>query len=255
MRRFLLLFFLVTIGLSVLFLKWIDVAFSRKTFAENLGATPQYWSHRGLGENLQANTIPAFEAARNKGAEGIEIDIFYDEQLHALVVSHDYPYTKYNDTIQRLTDFISRFKDSTYYWLDFKNLTLSNAGKVAGMLNPLLDSFGIRSKVFVESAEAMALGNLARKNIHSLYWVQYNRSNFILKWLKLHYLKFRLLSAPYSGITTAYEFYDDDFRENFRQVPTFVFHPTDTMAINKLTGYDGLEVVLTDGWFIKRHMP
>ena len=255
MRRFLLLFFLVIIGLSILFLKWVDVAFSRKSFAENLGATPQYWSHRGLGENLQPNTIAAFESARSKGAEGLEIDIFYDEKLNTLVVSHDYPYTKYNDTIQKLPDFFSRFRDSTHYWLDFKNLSLSNATKVSAILNPLLDSFGIRSMVFVESAEAMALGNLARKDIRSLYWVQYNRDNFLVKWLKLHYLKFRLLSAPYSGITTAYEFYDDDFRDNFGHVPTFVFHPPDSTAVNKISTNDGLEVVLTDGWFIKRHMP
>jgi glycerophosphoryl diester phosphodiesterase len=56
---------------------------------------PRVWAHRGDSAHAPENTLLAFDQARAKGADGIELDVCFDGDKN-VVVFHD-------DTLERLT--------------------------------------------------------------------------------------------------------------------------------------------------------
>lgn len=61
---------------------------------------PRVWAHRGDSANLPENTMAAFEQARDRGADGLELDVRFDGDGQ-VVVFHD-------EELQRLTGQVGR---------------------------------------------------------------------------------------------------------------------------------------------------
>jgi hypothetical protein len=126
---------------------------------------PREWAHRGgIHDGLQENTPPAFLKSIENGFRGFEMDIYFD--AGRFVVSHDLPYALYNGTILTLSALLAELPTPSeyFYWLDFKNLKVSNRAAAAAELDRVLQEAGVSMKhVVVEAAREgpmVALGAL-----------------------------------------------------------------------------------------------
>jgi hypothetical protein len=206
----------------------------------------QIWSHRGYTERWPHNSLPAFREALALGADGLEMDIFWDDKLGTFVVSHDAPYIKpfgHLLTLQEVFDSLP--VRETNIWLDLKNLDRSNAKKVTETLNGLLNKYQCRKNVFVESGNGWQLRQLDKAGIRTLYWVQFSRF-WPKQVLKLTYIHFLLFVSDFDGLTTAHYLYDDTFRRQFHNYPIFVWHVDDTEVIKSLRASSDANVILTN---------
>lgn len=233
-----------------LFRLFIEYKFKEKTFTNPISPKPQLWSHRGAGEFCAENSICSFEQAVAKGAQGIEIDVYFVPDSCSFVVTHDTP--QVSNKYPRLEDYFDRFKDSTFYWIDLKNINTSNANIIAEQLSQLSLQFHLKDKIFVESANAASLEKISKKNIKTLYWLQFNRDHILIQQAKLFLIKYLLVRYKFSGVSTSALYYDSKFKSNFPQIPVFIFHPSDSIQINLLRRDTNVNVILTDSYFLKR---
>ena len=103
--------------------------------------SPEIWAHRGASDVAPENTLPAFELAVRRGADGIELDVQRTADGH-LVVCHD-------ETVERTSDGQGAIVDLTLAQL--RSLDFS-----AGM-----DGFpGTRIPLLAEVLELMRPTNL-----------------------------------------------------------------------------------------------
>jgi glycerophosphoryl diester phosphodiesterase len=152
----------------------IDVVFNLKGTKHD--APSGIWAHRGLHINHPQNSLEAFSAALKSGFEGVELDVFFYEDINQFIVSHDEPLSKQLDTFLTLESVFATFEDSLYYWLDLKNLNPKNYPAIKENLERLSSKYPIKEKLYIESANAIPLGKLAKAGFNTLYWVQYSRN-------------------------------------------------------------------------------
>jgi glycerophosphoryl diester phosphodiesterase len=206
---------------------------------------PQIWAHRGYSEEFLPNSIPAFNAAIELGAGGIEMDLFWDDDLNTFVVSHDKPYIKPYDQLLTLPQVLDSLSDvKINYWLDLKNLEKGNVKQVIDSLNELLDQYNCRQRVFVESEHGWLLRRIEKANIRTIYWVQFGRT-WPRQMLKRTYVNLILLFSDFDGITTANFLFDETFRRHFNNYPVFVWHVEGEDAVRELLYSPGVNVILT----------
>lgn len=234
---FLFLFF----GVSV------EYKFYKKQFSNPIANKPQLWSHRGVGELCPENSICAFEQAIAKGAQGMEVDVFFKSDITSFIVTHDPPQP--STTYPELEDYFKRFRDSTFYWIDLKNITTDNATAIAETMSQLSKKYKLEDKLFIESSNAALLYKLSEKKIKTLYWLQFNRSNTFIQKAKLLLIKYLLVKYDFSGVSTSAFFFDDEFKKAFPKLPVFIFHPKDSTEINLLRRDPNVNVILTDSYF------
>lgn len=201
------------------------------------------WAHRGLHTEHPQNSIQAFKAALDSGFEGVELDVFYIERLNDFVVSHDPQISGSEDTLLRLEKVLQRFEDSLYYWVDLKNLNRKNYQDIRLLLNETSKFFNVKDKLFIESAAAVPLGNLAKSGFKTLYWAQYNR-NFPKRWLKLKLIKLYMILYPYSGVSCQHDYCTNDFIKHFYKKNIFIFTINSEEEFLRLKPY--MKVFLTD---------
>ncbi|MGN6493810.1 MAG: glycerophosphodiester phosphodiesterase [Agriterribacter sp.] len=246
MTKRLLYFIAIIFTLTVIIcIRTVNTQFAATTFTPALKQRPQLWSHRGLGSKYPENSIQAFAEAIKNNATGIEIDFFFNNKKGTFWVTHDPP--ENDSSYADLEQYFKRFLDSTFYWIDLKNLDNDNSNFIAQKLSHLSKRYNLSGRVFIESSNAEGLYEIKKRDLKTLYWLQYNRENFIKKELKLLYLKHILLKYKFDGISTSASFYDENFKQNFPAIPLFIFHPESEEKIKELMIDPNVNVVLTDG--------
>lgn len=232
---------LISLSLVVMLLfMLVDIKSYRPVFAE-----PQIWSHRGWFEEHPQNSIPAFKAALDLGATGIEMDVFWDEDLKTFIVSHDKPYIKVDDrlvTLAEVFDSLSGYRN--YYWLDLKNLEKGNVKQIIAALNELMDKYNNNRRVFVESEHGWLLRKVEKSGIRTIYWVQFARA-WPKQILKRIYVNLILICSDFDGITSANFLFDDTFRRHFNNYPVFVWNVATEEEVRDLMYVPGVNVILT----------
>lgn len=228
--------------LSGAYLAIIHILFEKKRQVRN--ACPEVWSHRGMNNaGLEENSIEAFEYACNKGLKGIEIDVYWDEHSEKLLVTHDQP--KQNTNYKSLDLYLSRFKDSTSYWIDLKNLTCKNQAAIEKAFTSLLSTQGQKTDIYIESQNGWALRKFDNPRIKTIFWAQYNRSGLI-RFAKLIYLKSIIVASNFDGISCSYKLYDKDFMDNFEGFSVFLFHLNNKQVQEMVTKKSAVHVLLAD---------
>lgn len=97
---------------------------------------------------------------------GIEIDIFYDEDVDAFEVKHDKEDRGID--LEFFLDSVSKIK-SLMFWFDYKNLD-ENTGKGVEKLLSILNERGLNEKAFVESYHASCLQQF-KGRLTTSFWV------------------------------------------------------------------------------------
>lgn len=118
--------------------------------------TPHVLAHQGLALRIEANSIPAFSAALDAGADFIETDahgtrdgiavLFHDDTLDGKRIS-EYDYAELPSYIPTLEEALNRFPEARFN-IDIKNAQASVP--VSGVLNAL----GAHNRVLLTSFSA-----------------------------------------------------------------------------------------------------
>lgn len=239
------LFFLLWIGIALTALfGYIHLKYSNTT-SKQKSLISEVWSHRGIHHSVPENSIQSLQLAKNQGFKGVEIDVYYDEEM-GLVVSHDIPYKLVDGQIVTLKEIVDTFHSDFSFWIDFKNLNNKNVKNVISDFSLLFETYpDLQQKMYVESAKGKLLRKLAKHNIQSILWVQYSKQQ-PKQFLKLTYFKALIGHSKFSGITTHYRYIDKRFSKAFRNFDWYVFTVNDLSIINQLKGDKNTKVILTD---------
>ena len=124
------------------------------------------WAHRvnSLGKMMQAKDI----------FSGIELDLVYDGELK---VNH--PPAK--DAGLTLKTFMKMDNGETQYWFDLKNLNNDNETSIVSELNALDTYLNIKDRVFVETENLNAIGQLIDAGWSTSYYLPTDQGVLALK--------------------------------------------------------------------------
>jgi glycerophosphoryl diester phosphodiesterase len=179
------------------------------------------WAHRGFTQGYTENSLDSFDAARRLGYYGIELDIHYLDGK-GIVVAHDIQ--KNNSITQNylfLETVFSRYKYDFYYWLDFKNLSDSNAQISAELLLKHIDLYKLTGHVFVESTKLSALRRLKEiaPDIYTIYWLP---GNLHIKPV-LFFTKYQLLHSDIDIVSIPEKYVSDILFDNFSHLNLAIY--------------------------------
>jgi glycerophosphoryl diester phosphodiesterase len=125
-----------------------------------------------LKKDFEENSIESLSNAFQKGASGVELDVFYDQTLGKFVVSHDEPSDTKNGETLYLDTVFSSMGSRGFLGIDFKNLTASNTAASGTRLLELFEIYNIGQKVFVEGGDPTTLRRFASSRIKTVLPLQ-----------------------------------------------------------------------------------
>lgn len=105
----------------------------------------------------------------NKNSSGFECDVYFNLQQNEFEVHHD-PDKVTGTMLQDLLKYYQQQNLSASVWLDFKNLTGSNALAALNRLLQLRKDFNLKNKILVESSQANLLTAFADNGFFTSYY-------------------------------------------------------------------------------------
>ena len=109
---------------------------------------PRVWAHRGDSAHAPENTLRAFDQARAKGADGIELDVCFDGDKN-VVVFHD-------ELLERLTGQPGRMDQTPTE----ARATLRVSGEPVPLLAEVLHAIDLEVNVEIKSHKTARMGEL-----------------------------------------------------------------------------------------------
>lgn len=230
----------IIVVLSVLVLEIRLSSIRPYDFAPQAGTL---WAHRGSwGDSVpMQNTIQAVRRARDAGYTGVELDVYFNDR--GFVVRHDPPFS---DSTPLLEDFLREFGPGLCYWIDFKNLTGSNAEHAASEMGRLADKYGVRKRIIVESLYPGPLATFRDLlgDVKVLYWIGEFPDGG--EWLRRRlYHRYTVAWYRFRAVSIDAGFAGETFNEAFGQLTRAVFVVNDRARIEELRT-KGFQIVLTD---------
>lgn len=214
-------------------------------------ACQKVWGHRGYAPAGGENSLQSVQGAFERGATGVEIDILFDRELDAFVVSHDRPYTLFDGQPLRLESVLSRHAGSGFFWLDAKNLRKLwpvTAHQATQRLAELIHRYQLQDLVVVESSNPLYLSWLADQGIRSSYAVSPNDRKYSgpVYWLHSAITKLAYAFSGASGISMDASRYTPVTASAFGEVPVLLSTVNDPDALLRLSAIPEVKVILSD---------
>lgn len=252
MKLKILLFFTLAI-LVITILLGIGVHLSYSTKNDFLQNTPlQVWAHRGGGNLDTPNSIAGIKRAIYAGVTGLEIDIFFDKDLNDFVVSHNKPYDKIADNIQKLSQVLSFYPQKLYLWLDFKNLSLFNAKHAIIKLNYLMQKYKLdKNKIIIESTNWYSLRDFSQESFQTCFWPNISQHGHIQR-LRVIFTRAIIGFSNFSAISAHYENYQRTYQKYLSDIPTMVFTVNDLKTMEEFKTKNNVKVILSDHLFLTK---
>jgi len=208
------------------------------------------WGHRGYFKSHEQNSLNSYRAAFDLGAEGTELDIFYDIEMNDFVVSHDFPYKLKDGKLLMLDEVFNVFGNTYYYWLDFKNLKKMSEKDVRSSvlkMSLLMDKYNIKNKIIIESTSVNKLFQLSKAGFHTSHWISFNENIGGLEYWKRSYkLKIKYLLGYFSAISMDYRIYTLKLKKSFSGLPILLFTINDEPTVMEYVMDDSVKVILSD---------
>lgn len=171
---------------------------------ENISESPFYenpydklWAHR-------INTIEEINPAFQKFS-GVELDIYYEKSENRFDIRHHGGISGLS-----LRNYFKSIKNPYYYyyWLDFKNLGITNHEESYELLYEILLEFDLLNNVIVEGTNPVSLGYYANRGVFTSYWIPmvndiYSNSNS----QQASEVKYWLNQYPFTVISADYRMY------------------------------------------------
>ena len=223
------------------------IAMSYKTSSLKLADTPQIWAHRGFHRGVSSNSLEAFEKAFKLGVKGIELDAQYDSSLDKFVISHDKPYKRHDGKLLFLHEVFERFGQAVYYWVDLKNLSMSNVDPVTDRIKRLLNQHSLQKFVFIESWHKNELSILSRRDLQTIYWIGLHYEPGTLQHLReLHQIRSMIIRSNFYAISGDYRTFQNYSPDILGDFPRFVFTINDPAVLKEFKQNPRVKVILTD---------
>ncbi|MBQ7533044.1 MAG: hypothetical protein IJT45_05020 [Bacteroidales bacterium] len=112
-----------------------------------------------------------YDAAKYEDVfEGMEVDIVYSKEKDDLFIGRVEEDANKNEYFDDWLAMLKTPKKSRY-WIDFKNLSNENCVYAIASLNRLVDKYGIKNNVMVESQDIEALKYAKQYGYHVILWV------------------------------------------------------------------------------------
>ncbi len=244
----------------LLLLALVDRQLAQRTYAGVYKSCFKVWATRGLvvgrrpDDSTAGNSIASVGRAFAAGAEGIEVDVYFDVELGKFVVSHDRPYNRQDDgTLLYLQQLLQATGEGRYFWLDLKKLgklTREQADQAAARLAAIAGQDGLLSRIYVEGEDPINLSAFRRAGIRTIFDTQplpekYPFTRFVLSVYRLaYYFGDFTVMAMNAGDADA-PIYGRVARHALRHVPVFIYHvPDQPESLDPLLGNDNVRVII-----------
>ncbi len=238
----------------------VDRQLAQRDYAGVYQSCFKVWATRGLvvdrrpDDSTAGNSIVSVRRAFAAGAEGVEVDVYYDVQLGKFVVSHDRPYNRQDDgTLLYLEQLLEASGAGRYFWLDLKKLgklTRQEAGQAARRLVEISTKYDLLSRIYVEGEDPINLSAMRRGGIRTIFDTQplpekYPFTRFVLSVYRLaYYFGDFTVMAMNAGDADA-PIYGSTARRSLRHVPVFIYHvPETSEALQPLLENENVRVII-----------
>lgn len=212
------------------------------------------WAHAGYYEktDYSPNSIESISNAFKNGAVGSEIDVFYDVESGDYIVSHNFPYLKPNGEILVLDSIFSKFGNSNYYWLDYKNLKELNEDETLlsiKRLNEILETNEIdKNRILIESTDLNNLKYFTARTFYTSWWINPSESNST-SFIRNYRYKWYYLTGKFSSLSMSYNYYAR-IEKTVHSIPINLWTINDKNTYKKIINADEVKIILTDrNWF------
>ena len=221
----------------------VNIGFELKTYKNFPWVNTKIWLHRG---GNPPNSLKGIKEAIVKGVNGIEIDIHYNEYKKDFVVIHDRPDFKKLKSYLKLEMVLSSFKaNKVSWWLDLKNLNMSNKDNTQQRLKTLENKYNLKGRYFIESNNFLPTMLLSWSKIPTAYWINpHSKSRIFI--IRSFFNKLQLLIGNFVGVTAYYKSLHEKSNKLLSNVPTAVFTINDPTLIKKFESMKNVKVLLTD---------
>jgi hypothetical protein len=251
--------FTVCIVLSYLtLLHYVDTQLDAKTHFPSTTPCLKVWSTRGLvtepaNRLNDANSIQSITRALISGAQGVEIDVFFDVELDRFIVSHDRPYNLKDGQLLTLAEVFSTIDIPAYYWLDFKKLTRLDENQVnqaVARLSLIVPNDSLRARIYIESEHPLKLPPFQNEGFHTILDTQPLPVSFAGTRLVHNLYKLVFYFGDFSVMGLGYGDVDDPVYNHIsetvlKSVPLFIYHvPNERELLQRLSDQDNVKVLL-----------
>lgn len=214
-------------------------------------ACQKVWAHRGYVGDGDENSLRSVQAAFQRGAVGVEIDILYDHALGDFVVSHDAPYTLFDGKPLLLETVLQHYGAAGFFWLDAKDLRKLSpwtARKATARLAALIEKYQLQQRALVESRSALYLAWLANKGVYTSYLISPNDQKYSALVFKLNA---RLMKLGYAlgglGALSTNDFrYSETVAATFAPAPFLLSTVNNAQALQQWSARPEVKVILSD---------
>lgn len=227
------------------------------------------WAARGLVlatsqivRDGTQNTIESVTLAFDEGATGCEIDVFFDAEMGHFIVSHDRPYHLKNGKLLTLAEMMEAVGQRGYIWLDFKKLRhLDSAALAAAVqeLGELCDSFGHRSRMYVEGEDPLNLSAFRDAGFPTIFDTHpLADSNYVTPAL-INLYKILYYFGGFTVMGMNYGAPDDPIygartRDALGEIPLFIYHvEPQEQVLKQLAEASPVRVILVENQSLNRY--
>lgn len=248
---------------------WVDRELALRTYVGVYDDPFKVWSNRGLVLETNAilrggkhNSIESVALAFDRGAKGVEVDVFYDTQLATFVVSHDRPYHLQDGRLLSLRELLAAVGERGAFWLDWKKLGHLDTEAIEAAraeLQELTAPGGLKERFYIEGEDPLNLGVFRRAHFKTIFDIrpQADSSPFTTPLVDLYKALYYFGGHTVMGMDTGSAeapIYGPETRRLLRDVPVFLYHaPDDAVFLGDLLAHRNVRVVLLQDHSLARY--
>ncbi len=223
---------------------YVDVKLRHKNFSSAYDDCHKVWSARGLyGGEIDENSIQSIGKAFDRGAMGVEVDVFYDVDMKDFIVSHNRPYELKNGKILPLKELFDALGKDHYFWLDFKklrHLSKTQALEAVERLKEISSRNHLFERVYVEGENPTNLALFRKAGFHTIFDTHPATDNSFLEPLMIGVYKMFYYFGEHTVMGMEYGELDNpvfgpNTQRRLGNIPVFLYHvPVDESLVDKL---------------------
>ncbi len=262
-KKIVFIVFISIIALYNITLFYVDKNIHNEAAKNIYNSCHKIWSSRGFYETKEEqNSIKSFTKAFSLGANGAEVDFYYDSQMNRFIISHDRPklgsdgkliYTKKNGELLTLEKLLKTFNKERYFWLDYKNLdriAKKETSKAIERLLKITKDNSMKERLYIEGSNPLILSQYTDAGFKTILAVRPLAQNNILSTISSNLFKMlyyfnnvTALTMPYGDVSNP--FYGEKTQNTLEDIPVFLFHVNaDEKLLKSLVQKDDVKVIL-----------
>lgn len=263
-----LFYVLILLVLSYFSMKfYVNHQLAKRSYTDAYNNCHKIWATRGLVENglpvppSNGNSIKTIQAAFQHGADGSEIDLFFDPERKQFIISHDFPYNLKEGELLTLEKLLSNIEGDNYLWLDFKKLRkldAQSADNAVARLQSITQTRNWKERIYIEGADPVNLGKFRHGGFKTLFDVHPLPDSepftaFVLTIYKaaFYFGDFTVMGMKHGDLDAVV--YGPDAKKQLGNIPLFIYHtPDDPALLRDLLATNSVRVILMQDHTLNR---